>query len=281
MRRLPVIGVGIALLVLSGRSGAQETSAAGQMPAPPPGRTYAFDVASVKPSDPDERVRVLDFQRTGSFVARNLTLQRLVSMAYGTPFPVPLPDARIIGGPSWFTTARFAVDARTAHPPDAATAERDIGFMLRALLADRFALEVILETRPQRVYALVPLPNPRRNVTLRASDPECEKSRNGIAGGPGTLELRCLTLDLLAFALQEVVGRPVVNETGMTGRFDGSLEWAPTPEEAAIFGAPVPDAPAGASIFTAIEEQLGLRLRDARAPIETVVITDAELPAPN
>lgn len=281
MRRFAVTAAGVALLVMCARAEAQNPPA-GQIPAPRAGRVYAFDVASVKPSDPGEQLRVLDFQRTGSFVARNVTLQRLVSTAYGTPFPVPLPDERIAGGPEWFTTARFAVEARSEQPPDPATAGRDIGFMLRTLLADRFGLRVRIEARQQRVYALVESSRSRGDITLRASEPDCDKSRNGIAGGPGHLELQCLTLDLLAFGLQEIVGRPMVNRTGLTGRFDGSLEWAPSPEEAAIFGgAALPDAPVGASIFTAIEEQLGLRLRDARAPIDTVVVTHAELPSPH
>jgi uncharacterized protein (TIGR03435 family) len=195
---------------------------------------------------------------------------------------VPLPDERIAGGPEWLDTARFAIEARTERPPDPSTAERDIGFMLRALLAERFALHVRVEARPQPVYTLVRAVRRRREVTLRPSESDCEKSRNGIGGGPGRMELHCVPLDLLAFSLQEVVGRPVVNETGLAGRFDGWLEWAPSPEEAAAFGgAPVPDGPVGASIFTAIEEQLGLRLRDARAPIETVVITNAAQPTPN
>jgi uncharacterized protein (TIGR03435 family) len=106
----------------------------------------------------------------------------------------------------------------------------------------------------------------------------------GIGGGPGTLQMRGATLDRLAFTLQEAVGRPVIDQTGLTGVFDGTLEWAPSPEEMqAVFGgAPAPaDAAARASIFTALEEQLGLKLQDARAPIDTLVITHAELPSPN
>jgi bla regulator protein blaR1 len=280
MRTVALVAA-VAVLASLGIS-AQEAQPGGQIPSPPPGRVYAFDVESVKPSAPEDRLRVLDFQRTGSFVARNQTLIRLVSMAYGIPFPVPLPDERIAGGPAWLTTARFAVEARSERPPDPASAERDIGFMLRTLLADRFGLRVRIEPRPQQVYALVKAPKPRRDVTLRRSDADCETRRNGIGGGPGRMELQCVTLDLVAFVLQEAVGRPVVNQTGLAGRFDGSLEWAPSPEETgAGGGATGPEAQAGASIFTAVEEQLGLRLRDARAPIETVVITDAEWPAAN
>ena len=219
---------------------------------------------------------------------RNLTLHRLVAAAYGTPFPIPLPDERIAGGPEWLKTARFAVEARSANPPPAATAARDIGFMLRALLADRFGLRVRLEPRPQRVYALVLAAGARKpGVTLRPTESECgEKPAAGcgIGGGAGRLQMHGATLDLLAFTLAEAVGRPVINQTRLTGGFDGTLEWAPSPEEIqAVFGGgPVPgDAPAGASIFTAIEEQLGLKLQDARAPIETLVVTHAELPEPN
>jgi len=267
---------------VAGAAGAQET---GQIPTPPPGRSYQFDAASVKPSAPDERMRVFDFQPSGSLVARNQTLRLLIAMAYGTPFPVPLPDERIAGGPAWMATARFAVDARTAHPPDPATAERDLGFMLRSLLAERFALVARIEPRSQRVYALMRAPAAKsRPSTLRVSRTDCAKERCAMGGGPGRFELRGVSLDLLAWSLSEVVGRPVVNQTRLEGSFDGTLEWAPSPEEtvAAFGGAPLPaDAQAGVSIFTAIQEQLGLQLRDARAPIETVVVTRAELPLPD
>jgi len=162
------------------------------------------------------------------------TLRLLLAMAYGTPFPVPLPDERIVGGPTWLAAARFAVDARVERPPDPATAGRDIGFMLRTLLADRFAVRVRFEPRPQPVYTLVRTQGPRR-TTLRVSERECTKGGCGISGAPGRFELRGATLDLLSLSLAEIVGRPVVNRTGLTGAFDGALEWAPSPEEAAVW----------------------------------------------
>jgi uncharacterized protein (TIGR03435 family) len=281
--------VRLSSIVLAGGALLTATAvvAAAQIPAAPPGRSYAFEVASVKPSAPEERLRVFDFKPTGSLTMRNLTLRTMIAAAYGTPFPIPLPDERIVGGPAWLDTARFAVEARSATPPAAATAARDIGFMLRTLLADRFGLRVRLEPRPQRVYALVRASGtPKPGVTLRPTESECGKNAAGcgIGGGPGRLQMRGAPLELLAFTLAEAVGRPVINQTGLTGLFDGALEWAPSPEETqAIFGgAPAPsDAPLGASIFTAVEEQLGLKLQDARAPVETLVITHAELPSPN
>ena len=280
MPALRIIAIGGALL------SASAVVALAQIPAPPPGRTYAFEVASVKPSAPDERPRVFDYKPTGSLTVRNQTLRRLIAAAYGTPFPIPLPDERIAGGPAWLDTARFAVEARSARPPEAATAARDIGFMLRTLLADRFGLRVRLEPRPQRVYALVRAPGrPKPGITLRPSEVDCVKEHCGIGGGAGRMELRGAPLDLVVFALAEAVGRPVVNQAGLEGLYDGSLEWAPSPDEmqAAFGGAPAGarDPREGASIFTAIEEQFGLKLRDARAPLETLVITHAERPAPN
>jgi uncharacterized protein (TIGR03435 family) len=259
-----------------------------QVPTPPPGRLYAFEVASVKPSDPEERLRVFDFKPTGSVTMRNLTLHRMIAAAYGTPFPIPLPDERIVGGPAWLTTARFAVEARSAQPPEAATAARDIGFMLRTLLAERFGLRVRFEPRSQRVYALVRATGtPKPGVTLRPTETECARNSGGcgLDGGAGRMELRGAPLDLVVFALAEAVGRPVINQTGLEGLFDGSLQWAPSPEETqAVFGGQAPEArdpQVGASIFTAIEEQFGLKLQDSRAPIETLVITHADLPSPD
>ena len=277
MPPLRILAIGGALL------SASAVVALAQIPAPPPGRTYAFEVASVKPSAPEERLRVFDFKPTGSLTVRNQTLRKLIAAAYGTPFPIPLPDERIVGGPAWLGTARFAIDARSALPPEGATAARDIGFMLRTLLADRFGLQVRLEPRPQRVYALVRARGGRKpRVTLRPSDADCLKEHCGIGGGAGRMELRGAPLDLVVFALAEAVGRPVVNQAGLAGLYDGTLEWAPSPEEMqAIFGGAPDSAQGGASIFTAIEEQFGLRLRDARAPLETPVVTSAALPEPN
>jgi uncharacterized protein (TIGR03435 family) len=279
--RLPFIALaGGALLA------ATTVVAEAQVPTPPPGRHFAFEVASVKPSDPEERLRVFDFKPTGALTMRNLTLHRMIAAAYGTPFPIPLPDERIVGGPAWLTTARFAVEARSAHPPEAATAARDIGFMLRTLLAERFSLRVRFEPRPQRVYALVRATGtPKPGVTLRPTETECARNSAGcgLGGGAGRMELRGAPLELVVFALAEAVGRPVINQTGLEGLWDGSLEWAPSPEETqAVFGGQAGDArdpQAGASIFTAIEEQFGLKLQDARAPIETLVITHAEWPS--
>jgi len=264
MRRSRADVIGGALLVMGAVASAQET---GEVPAPAPGRTYAFEVASVKPSPPEDRLRVFDFKPAGSLTARNQTLRALIAAAYGTPFPIPLPDERIVGGPAWLGTARFSIEARSALPPASETAARDIGFMLRTLLAERFGLRVRLEPRPQRVYALTPAPAKKnRRITLRPAEADCLKEHCGIGGGPGRIELRGAPLDLIVFVLAEAVGRPVVNRAGLDGLYDGTLEWAATPEEA------------GASIFTALDEQFGLTLRDARAPLETLVVSHAERP---
>ena len=259
----------------------------GRFPLPPPGRTYAFDVASVKPSAPDERLRVFDFQPTGQLVARNQTLRLLIAMAYGTPFPVPLPDERIVGGPAWMGTARFAVEARSASPPVAETAARDIGFMLRTLLTERFGLGVRLEPRPQRVYALVRVPRPaKRRVTLRPSQAECLKDRCGIGGGPGRLRTarrHARSAGAVAIGARGPPGGESdrARQVPSTDRSSGPRHPKRRRPSSAGHVSQAPDPQAGASIFTALEEQLGLKLSDARAPIETVVITHAERPSPD
>ncbi len=284
MRRSRMTAGLIAWLV-SVAPAAHAQSGDGQIAMPARGQTLAFDVASVKPSAPDERLRVFNFRPTGFLVARNQTLRLLIAMAYGTPFPIPLPDDRIVGGPEWMATARFVVEARSDQPPAPATAARDIAFMLRTLLADRFKLAVRIERRPQRVYALTRAPR-ARTEGLRRSTVDCLKERCGVGGPPGRLELHGAGLDLLAMQLSETVGRPVIDRTGLSGTFDGVLEWTPSPDEVdAIFGPEAASdarhAEPGLSLFTAVQEQLGLRLRDERAPIETIVVTHAEPPTEN
>jgi uncharacterized protein (TIGR03435 family) len=157
--------------------------------------------------------------------------------------------------------------------------------MLRLLLADRFKLRVHVEARPQAVYELVRVTSDKVKPRLVESK-DCEKSpRQGIGGAPGRMNLQCAPIALLAEILFEVVGRPVFDNTGMMGKYSGLLEYTATDEEiAVVFGGvrpPGEEIAAGPSVFTALQEQFGLRLVSTRRPVEVLVIDSVERPSPN
>ena len=177
--------------------------------------------------------------------------------------------------------------------------------MLQSLLRDRFQLRAHTETRTLPTYDLVlARQDGRLGPDLRRSDTDCDAllaARKGapFAAGPGdvpvcmmittpkTIQGGTRPLPMLAAALSTVVGRPVADRTGLAGNFDVTLEWTPDPVAPSLFGrdtaptqpaAPTDDA---VSIFTAIQEQLGLRLSPTQGPVEVVVIDAVERPSPD
>lgn len=203
----------------------------------------------------------------------------MISVAYSQPFGLFFPDERISGGPDWMNSDRFTIEARA----DRAVSPHEMGSMLRALLVDRFNLQVRVETRQASVYALV-LAKPTGNLglELRLSEAGCAGGRCGVGGGAGRLQLVAATMPLLGLSLSELTGRPVVDRTGLAGSFDGTLTWAPTPEEIGALGEPAPAAPEfGASLFTALVEQFGLKLQSERGGVDYLIVTNAEQPTPN
>jgi uncharacterized protein (TIGR03435 family) len=217
----------------------------------------------------------------GTFNAANVTLKSLIQSAYD------LPPIRIEGGPAWLTTARFDIAAkaddalgeRLSHLDSKAEALAKQQ-MLQALLAERFRLAVHTESRVQPVYELVVA---KHGPKLTPTKAEGTSSNGGygrltIKGGENTMEV-------LAEQLSRNVGRIVVDKTGIQGRYELTLTWAPdemrTPRpdgSVAVSSAYNSSAP---SIFTALQEQLGLKLVPAKAPVPILVIDHADLPSEN
>jgi len=248
-----------------------------------------FDVASVKPNDSgDYRMRA-SFQPGGRFVAVNAPVVMLLLQAYR------IPDRRMVGLPAWARAARFDVNARAASgdaTPD------DLRRMTQALLAEHFKLAAHLETRDDRGFALVrekadAPPGPQ----LRKASAECEayaaaeRARQspatpepGAAAPPcatrpgmGTIASGAITMPLLALSLSFELNATVVDETGLAGDYQVSLAFAPE----ARAGLPPPPAAASddrVSIFTAVQEQLGLKLVPRTSKAEYLVIDRIERP---
>jgi uncharacterized protein (TIGR03435 family) len=254
-------GRGLLLLVLGwAMAGAQ--SPPSTLPA-----TFVFDVASIKPGSAERRTRIFRHPDDAEFGAQNVSLKALVQFAYG------VTEERMIGFPAGLLDARFDVQAH----PDLATAARFRALkpdesreakqhMVQDLLAGRCHLEVHRETRVLPVYALVV---GRGGPKFGPSD---DPNSNSAWGGWNHIEIEGgNSMARLAEELSRVSGRPVVDRTGLTGRYDLELEWADDDDE---------DSSA-ATLFTAVSEQLGLRLQAEKAPVDVVVVGRIELPSGN
>ncbi len=226
--------------------------------------TPRFEVASVKPSRADSHSSSGIKTSHGRLDGENVTLQRCIVGAYG------VGPHQILGGPDWLTSERFQIAAIAGQPADD---DAVLMVMLQGLLADRFKLVLHRETKTMRAYAL----------EVAAKGPKLEKAglgesvTNTSSGNSGVIiDIRHTGMDSFAKILSRKLERPVVNHTGLEGLFNFKLQWMP---ESFKPGETVP--PDGPSIFTAIQEQLGLRLVSQKMPVEMLVIDHAEKPSEN
>jgi bla regulator protein blaR1 len=248
-----------------------------------------FEVASIKPADPDARGTSIQFMPGGGLKMMNIPLRAMITFAYD------FRDFQVSGGPGWVGNERFDVMAKADRaaaegPADFGqmsddqrkTARVQIGERLRALLAERFQLVVHKETKEQPIYALVVSKN-----GAKLQDTKETGNRQSLMNNRGRSEGHAISTEMLAQSLSGMLGRPVVDKTGLTGKYDFVLEWAPDPgadARAQGFGNGVTEpapAPGGPSIFTALQEQLGLRLESQKGPVENIVIDRAEKPSEN
>ncbi len=211
-----------------------------------------FEVASIKPSsDPASASSGLNTSH-GRLRATNVTLKRCIMGAYG------LGPNQIAGGPDWLDSDRFDIEAKSDRPEDG---DSELMARLQTLLAERFKLDVHRETRTISAYVL----------ELAKNGPKLEKAEDEQArtnSGRGLIDARTITMTRFAEVLSRQMDLPVVDNTGLKGAFNLKLQWTP-------------ETDSGLSIFTAIQEQLGLRLQSRKTPIENLVIDHAERPSEN
>jgi uncharacterized protein (TIGR03435 family) len=232
----------------------------------------AFEVASIKPSDPADRRMRLESSTGGKLTARSVSLTWLVQFAYR------LESYQLSGGPGWMVTSRFDV---TARAEDLAAGNDRIRQMTRTLLADRFALKVHAESKELPIYRMVTVKSAKglRQATACAA-PDCPVFDMSIGG---QLTARGATMEDFAHVMTDLTSRPVRNQTNLAGQYDFRLSWTPddaTPGAVGPRGSPAPD-PTLASIFTALTEQLGLKLQSDKGPVDVYVIDHAEKPSEN
>lgn len=252
----------------------------------------AFDVSSVKLNNSGEGRTSGGFLAGGYYRVTNYTLRALIAAAYVRP--QVNPDFLIAGGPKWIDTDHFDVEAKTDQQftpgPEGPTSPRRR--MLQALLADRFKLKVHHGSRERDTYALVFAKDDQAmGPHLRPSTVDCSAPA-GPAGptcpvhiGPGSFSAVGTTMAQFISLLPRFVDRVVIDSTGLSGRYDLELTWTPLPGEWVAPGPPgsTPASPPadGPSLFTALQDQLGLKLRSQKAPVDVLVIDSAEKPTGN
>ena len=262
----------------------------------PTGEPPTFEVATVRENTSGESRNRIEMVN-GRFTAINMTLRELVSIAYPTDGGRFRHENQLVGGPGWFSTSRFDIIARadgfqgdtnrpgfTVTAADREAVER-VRLMLQRLLAERFALRVHQEPRDLPIYELHLMKSgePSRDLKRAAIDCAAEWKKQGMPDarnlacgslqrvGPGAVRGHAVEIGVLVGSLYDWVGRRVVDRTGLSGRFDFTLTWAPEGST---------DSTA-ASIFTAVQEQLGLKLEPVRGPVDVLVVDSAERPMPD
>jgi uncharacterized protein (TIGR03435 family) len=219
----------------------------------------------------------------GRFTATNADLKTLMQYnAFG------IPAAQIMGGPAWLSSDRFNIDAKlddaVAEQMKKLSAEAETRWMrqmVQGVLVDRFKLVFHRETKEFPVYALVVAKNGLKIEHAKKADggPSVSWSNGKLTAKSVTMEKLSQTLSI---ALARELGRMVVDKTGIDGKYDLTLEWSPDDRSAKTTDPSNEiSAPPGPSIFTAVQEQLGLRLESTKAPVQTLVIDHIEEPSEN
>jgi uncharacterized protein (TIGR03435 family) len=232
----------------------------------------SYAVATIKPSKPDEEISSIPPVGYRTMLPM-ITAAKLVSFAYD------LQNVQVVGAPAWVGSETFDFDGVSDTPgrPDV----KQLKTMLQKVLVDRFQLKFHWETRELLAYALV-VGKKRARLTESKEDPQGSPTFfiRGNGSASSTLTAKNVEMGELAHLLQSsVVDRPVVDQTGLTGKYDFELTWADqSPMNAGEAGMAGADA---TGIFTAIQEQLGLKLSAEKTAVRVMVIDRVEQPSAN
>lgn len=270
VRRILLVAVGFAAL-------ADPVASQSEKKAP-----LAFEVASVKPSDLAARaggIRPLPGGQT--YVAEAAPLKLMIRLMY------KITDSQIVGGPDWMGTALFDVRAKAEKP----SSVDDLHEMFQTLLADRFKLKFHREMRTLPALVLTvdkPGSKMKPNESTEPFDVPIKLASGGRPPAPPKFAGTHVPMEYLRWWLGQAVGnfrpgqeRPVVDKTGLTGFYDFTLEFAPDLSGLNTVEGTAPPQFDGPTIFTALREQLGLKLESAKGPVEVFVIDHAEKPTEN
>jgi uncharacterized protein (TIGR03435 family) len=232
-------------------------------------QTPSFDVVSIHPHSPDDSRFRVRMPTNGQFGATGAVAKLVLMVAYD------VQESQIVGGGSWLDSEKWDIEAKSDRGHEAGVEETRR--MLQNMLEERFALRIHREMQQRPAYIL----------TIAKGGPKFKAQPDGrtnylITGNSISLERGDLAhmVQLLSTAL----GRPVIDRTGLGGIYDLSLKWDDAPiADGGLLGLDAPAAPENdrGSIFTAIQDQLGLRLESQRAPVDVIVIDQVERPSAN
>jgi len=250
----------LAVLALSPAFGQSST------PTPMPADAHpSFEVATIKPSDPDARNQNTQWN-SHHIRMQNATVKGLIWFAYGVHYK------QISNDPEWLDKDHYDIDGIPDKEGQASL--RQYQEMIQKLLADRFSLKFHREKRELPVYAIT-LAKGGSKLTKSTRDP------NGLPNDYGDRQgnwqgRRFENVSIADFALdmQDMMDRPIVDQTGLTGKYDFALHWTPDNVELTD-----PNAPPG--LFTAMQEQLGLKFEPVKAPVDVIVIDHVDRPSAN
>ena len=226
-----------------------------------------FEVASIKPVDPNQNRVSVQMTPGGRYVASAVTVSFLIQQAYG------IRDFQIAGAPDWIRTLRWEINAKPES--GAAVDPESIRIMMQALLADRFQLKFARETKEMPVYHLTV---GKGGVKLKESDIPGDGSGRAqtMRMGRGQMSLQGAPMTALATQLAGQLGRTVIDQTGLGGSYDITLKFSPDSTQQSTQGSDS-DSP---TIFTALQD-VGLKLESAKGPVEVLTVERVERPSEN
>ena len=234
-----------------------------------------FEVATIKPVEHDPKGgRYIVMQSVNRFVCKDYTLKLMIAAAY------ELNSVEVLGGPAWLESNHFNIEAVT--PGSVRPTHDEQMAMLRNLLADRFKLTFHRETKEFSIYELsVAKGGPKLKASAAAPD-DPPQLISTVYPHRLLMPARNATMgDFVSVMQRAILDRPVVDKTGLKGRFDFDLEWAPDETQfGGDVGAAPEDAPS-APLFSAIQQQLGLKLTATRGQLEAFVVDKVEQPSAN
>jgi uncharacterized protein (TIGR03435 family) len=254
-------------------------------PAAAPANVPTFDVISVKPNHSDFHGISLGYTPDGIH-ATNIPILFLIKEAFA------LNDDQLFGIPDWVHSEKYDIDAKVAAadvPTMHNLTHDQRRQMILQILADRFKLTYHRETRMLPEYSLVIAKGGSKLQEFKPGDDASGQLKHAgqMKMSNGVISASGVPLEPLARLLSDRVGRPVVDKTGLTGNYDFTLQWADDHHDGPAHG---PDAAApsselseiaGPSIFTAVEEQLGLKLQSEKGPVQVLILDHIEAPTQN
>jgi bla regulator protein blaR1 len=251
-----------------------------------------IEVASIKPSEPAACGEYPNIEnRNGRLDMTCVTLKLMIQIAYG------VNEFQVAGGPEWLGSSRWNIAAKAANPVHDPAEEKDISTltdqerktnleklraMVQALLTERFQLQTHRETKQLPMYSLTVA---RGGPKLKSNDNVASPDAGGLRPGRGYLAGTQVGMSFVVQTLSQIMGRPIEDRTGLKGKYDFELKWTPDQGSAnSASGGALPPSQADAAatdpnattIFTALQEQLGLKLDSGKAPVEVVVVDHVE-----